>query len=169
MGRVKVRKKKVSPPPPKPIIPRVEFNVWGEIVGKQRARITSMGSYTPQKTVDKESEVRRSFLEKYWDTLARQYVLFQYCFPKGVPIRISITCFQAKKDYVSGEMNIKKPDLDNIVKLVCDALNKVLWNDDAQIVHIVARKFYRHDPGDENVLVEPSYMRIVVEEAKIEQ
>lgn len=39
-----------------------------------------------------------------------------------------------------------KPDLDNIVK-VLDALNGIVWRDDAQVVSIFARKLYAETPG----------------------
>ncbi len=34
------------------------------------------------------------------------------------------------------------PDLDNMVKFICDALNKVLWDDDSLIYEIHSRKIY---------------------------
>lgn len=37
---------------------------------------------------------------------------------------------------------IGKPDLDNYVKAVKDALTMIVWVDDSQIVDLVARKFY---------------------------
>ncbi|WP_153905122.1 RusA family crossover junction endodeoxyribonuclease, partial [Acinetobacter baumannii] len=39
-----------------------------------------------------------------------------------------------------------KPDVDNYVKGIKDALNKVIWKDDSQIVSIVAEKFYSQKP-----------------------
>jgi Holliday junction resolvase RusA-like endonuclease len=35
-----------------------------------------------------------------------------------------------------------KPDLDNLVKLLKDAGNKLVWMDDAIICQLTARKFY---------------------------
>lgn len=35
-----------------------------------------------------------------------------------------------------------KPDLDNVIKLVWDACNKVVWRDDAQVSSITAHKRY---------------------------
>jgi Holliday junction resolvase RusA-like endonuclease len=35
---------------------------------------------------------------------------------------------------------VRKPDLDNIQKLVCDALNGHAYKDDSQVVHVVAWK-----------------------------
>ena len=39
-----------------------------------------------------------------------------------------------------------KPDLDNVVKAVLDALNGVVYRDDAQVVNLVATKRYATEP-----------------------
>lgn len=41
----------------------------------------------------------------------------------------------------------KKPDLDNIVKALCDGMNGVAYADDAQIVQMSVRKVYSTTPG----------------------
>ncbi|MDR1647770.1 MAG: RusA family crossover junction endodeoxyribonuclease, partial [Zoogloeaceae bacterium] len=40
----------------------------------------------------------------------------------------------------------KRPDLDNVVKSVCDAMNGVVFRDDAQIVRLTAEKIYAECP-----------------------
>lgn len=40
----------------------------------------------------------------------------------------------------------KRPDLDNLEKLVFDALNDVVWRDDAQVWHVVKAKQYAVEP-----------------------
>ena len=40
----------------------------------------------------------------------------------------------------------KKPDLDNVIKAVLDALNGVAYKDDSRIVRIEARKEYSDSP-----------------------
>lgn len=48
---------------------------------------------------------------------------------------------------VQGEiMHIKKPDLDNLAKMVKDCANGILWRDDSQVVALVATKFYAEIP-----------------------
>ena len=42
---------------------------------------------------------------------------------------------------------IGKPDWDNLQKCVGDALNKIVWNDDSQIISSSFRKFYAAEPG----------------------
>ena len=37
----------------------------------------------------------------------------------------------------------KKPDIDNIIKAVLDALNGVAYKDDTQVVQVMATKKYR--------------------------
>jgi len=43
--------------------------------------------------------------------------------------------------------HIKKPDVDNLVKGVKDAMNKLCYNDDSQIVELRAKKIYSTIPG----------------------
>lgn len=43
----------------------------------------------------------------------------------------------------------KKPDLDNLVKWVKDCLNKIAWDDDAQVDSITATKRYDDVPRTE--------------------
>jgi Holliday junction resolvase RusA-like endonuclease len=46
----------------------------------------------------------------------------------------------------------RKPDLDNVVKLVCDALNGLAWDDDAQVCSVVAKRHWC-DPHEARVVV----------------
>lgn len=40
-----------------------------------------------------------------------------------------------------------KPDLDNMIKAVKDALNGIIWHDDSQVCNMLAQKQYRDVPG----------------------
>lgn len=40
----------------------------------------------------------------------------------------------------------KKPDMDNVVKVIADSLNQVAYKDDTQIVDCQCRKFYSESP-----------------------
>ena len=49
---------------------------------------------------------------------------------------------------LAGELHVmKKPDIDNIVKVVADALNGVAYKDDIQIVFVAAKKAYSAEEG----------------------
>lgn len=43
---------------------------------------------------------------------------------------------------------LKKPDLDNAVKLICDALNGLAYRDDAYIFSMAAWKRWQHRPDE---------------------
>ena len=54
------------------------------------------------------------------------------------------TCYDAAE---AGTLKpITKPDADNYLKTVCDALNGVVYHDDAQITDITIRKRYSSQP-----------------------
>lgn len=40
----------------------------------------------------------------------------------------------------------KKPDLDNVAKIVLDSLNGLAYKDDAAVVELVAEKYYSETP-----------------------
>jgi Holliday junction resolvase RusA-like endonuclease len=46
-----------------------------------------------------------------------------------------------------GIMPAVKPDIDNCIKGVFDALNKVAWNDDNQVVEVKSFKRYSYNPA----------------------
>ena len=94
---------------------------------------------TPDKTVLYENNILQSYL-----AAAGNPQLLQG------PIEISIDAYfqipksttkKVKKQIESGEVfPTKKPDADNIAKVVCDALNQVAYKDDTQVVKLVVSK-----------------------------
>lgn len=46
-----------------------------------------------------------------------------------------------------GKPHTSTPDLSNLIKLVEDALNNVVWRDDALIAKIISTKFYGSNPS----------------------
>ena len=65
------------------------------------------------------------------------------------PLRVTLMfgLSQAKSNRTS--YPVGTPDLDNLAKLFCDAMNKILWRDDAQIVELVISKFWALEAGTE--------------------
>jgi Holliday junction resolvase RusA-like endonuclease len=78
-------------------------------------------------------------------------------FAKGVPITVSIifgmpipASASKKRKAEMLEDHIKhtvKPDCDNLIKAILDALNGVAWYDDAQIVSLNVQKKYVETPN----------------------
>lgn len=50
---------------------------------------------------------------------------------------------------MDGRFCLKKPDIDNYVKLVCDALNGIAWEDDNEVAEVYAVKRYSNNPRTE--------------------
>lgn len=68
--------------------------------------------------------------------------------PTGQPVQLSVTAYFArpksmiwKKRPMPTVRHTKKPDLDNVVKAVADALNGLAFVDDSQIAEVEAAKF----------------------------
>ena len=106
---------------------------------KQAGRVVSM---TPNETVLYENLIKTSFLaseskQTFFDKEPLEMFITAY-----FPIPKSTT----KKDrQLIKERKLfptKKPDADNIAKVICDALNGVAYHDDTQIVKMEVRKVY---------------------------
>lgn len=129
---------------------KLKFSVLGESAGKGRPRFRNAGAfvqtYTPEKTVSYENLVRLEYRRQCND----------FKFPKDTPLDVRITAYYGipksvskKKAQLMRERKIrpmKKPDFDNIGKIVCDSLNDIAYHDDAQIVDAQVRKFFSDDP-----------------------
>lgn len=101
-------------------------------------------SYTPDKTVAYEELARQRFRQ--------QWPSEELPFPNKTPVGVTITaCFgipksaskKARAAMLGGQTYpTKKPDMDNVVKIVLDALNGFAWHDDAQVIDLHISKIY---------------------------
>lgn len=120
-----------------------DFVVEGKPTGKGRPRFRRMGNfvqtYTPASTAEYEKLVRIRFQNAGGIITDK-------------PVRIEIVAFFAppksarKRDKAEMLMNkilpTKKPDCDNIAKIVLDALNQIAYKDDSQVVELSVIKRY---------------------------
>lgn len=136
----------------------IEFEVPGEPMGKGRARTVRLKngmshSYTPDKTTSYESLIKLCFINAVGADFIPMTGIFQIdiqaymAAPANKPKQWKVL---ALLDRVI--MPTKKPDWDNIGKIVSDALNKIAYRDDAAIVDGRVRKFYSEYPRVEIVL-----------------
>lgn len=112
----------------------VSTTVYGEVLGKPRPRVTRHGVYVPKKFVECEkriADIFRAFVDEPTDDPVALRIVIQRPLPESKPKRIE------------SEPDAFTPDLDNVVKLVLDALNKVVYKDDKQVVSIQAEKLPR--------------------------
>lgn len=127
---------------------QIKITIPGAPAAKGRPKFRRIGSfvqaYTPTKTHKAEQFVAKCFKEQAG------------CFkmPDNGPICLSIEFFmpiptslsKKKQKELLGEKHLKRPDLDNLVKLVCDGLNGVAWKDDSCISSMVTTKQYSDNP-----------------------
>lgn len=126
------------------------FTIPGAPFGKQRPQHRGRQSFTPQKTVNYENMVLAYYKVKYGGGEGTAYFI-----PQHVPISIDVVAYFGIAKSTTREVNAlikggikrpcKVPDVDNILKIVCDALNKQAWHDDCAIVDAHIRKEFAID------------------------
>jgi len=104
----------------------VRFTVIGEPVSKERARVTSKGAYTPKRTVEAEKSVRAAYRAAQHPSMTSEPHL-------SGNIEAEMVFYLGTK---------RRRDLDNMAKLVLDALNKVAYEDDVQVHSKMSSKCY---------------------------
>lgn len=128
---------------------KITLTIPGEPKGKQRPKFFKkgkfQGTYTPKKTVTYEAYVKELFAIKY---------------PAFIPLDSALTIkiwagllipkSTSKKKEGMMKLGIikptKSPDVDNILKTVMDALEKLAYKNDSQICHVVIDKDYSERP-----------------------
>lgn len=125
-----------------------EFVIYGQPVAKGRPRVGKYSTYTPDKTVNYENLVKVSYIEKYRKTeLLEDDLIVTIKFYFQIPKRTSKKKRQAMLE--GKQMHNKRPDIDNCIKAIVDALNNIAYKDDNQIVEIHAYKYYSDQPRAE--------------------
>lgn len=133
------------------------FTIPGEPQGKGRPRVVRNGAftrtYTPEKTATYENLIKLEFQRQ----CSSQYI-------GDGPVSMRVICFyglagsdskrkrQAKLD--GAIRPTKKPDCDNVGKVVADSLNGIAYKDDAQIVSMTIDKFFAEIPRVEVTIEE---------------
>lgn len=135
----------------------ITLTIPGNPIGKGRPRVTRYGAYTPEKTKNYETLVQELFI-----------IAYPYHKPLEGPVEMLISAyFPIPKSYTKGkklaaEHNVirptKKPDVDNIQKIIGDALNGLAYKDDSQIVTSEIQKWYTSEgPRVEVIIKEVSH------------
>jgi Holliday junction resolvase RusA-like endonuclease len=126
----------------------IYFVVPGAPYGKGRPRASSRGGfvrlYTPAATMAYEAEIARlaEIARADWPVMATPMSL-RVIAHHPIPVSWSKKKQQAA---LAGDVIPGKPDLDNVAKAVLDALNGVIYDDDKQVIKLVAEKRYSFDP-----------------------
>lgn len=119
---------------------RARFKIIGQIVTKARPRAVSMGGfarvYTPQTTINYENLVKVSYQEQcgdfsFGDKPLNAHII-AYFLPPEAKRELAEYCLCCTN----------KKDVDNIAKTILDALNKVAYSDDNQVISLKVEKEY---------------------------
>ena len=125
----------------------IRFIIKGKPQGKGRPRFRRTGkfvsTYNPKSTTDYEKLVIESFKEQVtsdmskWNGKVRISIQAMFLPPKSLS--------KKQKQYLYGHPHLKKPDIDNISKIILDSLNGVAYKDDSQIYELSISKYYWDD------------------------
>ena len=117
----------------------IEFTVYGSPVPQGRPKFYRRGGhvgvYDPVKSKDWKSEVRWQAIENKVKILEGPLIMNLYFYlprPKSLPKKVL--------------HHTKKPDVDNLVKAIKDALRDICYHDDSQITQLFASKEYGTEP-----------------------
>jgi Holliday junction resolvase RusA-like endonuclease len=128
----------------------IRFTIHGEPQGKGRPKFSKRGNIaitrTPEKTVIYENLVRMEY--------QRQCGNFRFddddqlCMTVNAYYAIPKSASKAKKQAMLNGKTLptKKPDADNVLKVIADSLNQIAYRDDAQIVRAIINKRYALTP-----------------------
>lgn len=120
--------------------------VAGEPIGKGRPRLGRNGRvYTPDTTRKAEHTIASAWWSPVIDleTPVEVRVTAYYGRPQAHTLKSGQLSAAGKRAPVP----MKRPDLDNVVKLVLDALNGVAYRDDSQVLRFAAKREWATEQG----------------------
>lgn len=154
---------------------RVNFTIEGPPVGKARPRVTRTVTYTPAKTARYEDLVRYTAINSFKGVFDKDEpldvkIIAYFEIPKSLSKKRKALCL------ANQELPTKKPDADNVGKIIMDGMNpkmkrdkrlhkmvevmRGLYKDDRQVTKLLVVKRYaerprvevrvKRDMGDQN-------------------
>ncbi len=128
----------------------VRFKIMGEPVAKARPRFARAGkhvrTYTPEKTVNYETLVAVEYRRQCKDFRFgdRDMLGMRVDAYFGIP---KSTSKKRTRLMIAKKIRpIKRPDWDNVGKIIADALNDIAYRDDSQMVDSLISKYYSDVP-----------------------
>lgn len=123
----------------------VNIVVPGTPISKGRPKFRRIGNfvstYSPKKTMDYEKIVSNAAKiamgqQEPLETPLSLYLYISMPIPESYSKKRRVDCL------TGSEQHTKRPDIDNIYKLIGDSLNGIVYKDDSQIVNLHVRKLY---------------------------
>lgn len=114
-------------------------------------------TYTPKETHDAEKVISDEFKRENKEFVAPDKCPICLTVRFLMPVPSSLSKVK-QKTLLDEFYHLKRPDVDNLLKLVCDGLNGVAWKDDSDVFSIQAVKGYSIIPRTE---IEIKYLTLV--------
>lgn len=130
--------------------PFVTIRLDGPPRGKGRPRFGRRGSFVAVWTDKKTAAYEELLAAAGIDAMKREPPHLRALTVRieaGMPVPVSWSLKKQAAALAGDICHIGKPDFDNLAKCVGDALNKIVWKDDSQIIGCYFRKYYSVDPG----------------------
>ena len=134
-------------------MPTIDFTIYGDPKPKKRHRSRVIKSkfgksyamtYPDPGGVSEENYIKLAASQNFKESIITGAVELKLGFCFSVP-----KSYSKKKtdEALNGFLkHTKKPDLDNLIKAVKDALNGIVWHDDSQVFLVTAEKIYVERP-----------------------
>lgn len=126
----------------------MKFIIDGIPVGKGRPRFSSRGgfarAYSPSKTREYEEYVKACYKEQC--NIKPTSNALEICIDAYYPVPKATTKANRSEMLAGTQRPTKKPDADNIAKVIMDALNEAAYIDDKQVVDLHVKKWYAAMP-----------------------
>lgn len=121
---------------------RASFVIWGRPPPMARPKNGRGHTYSPSASSVNELRQELQLLVRNCERPGRQPTVFK------MGAKLS---FQA--DFMLARRPGRRPDIDNLLKFVLDALNKSVWHDDGQVREVVMRMYTEVAPEEECTVV----------------
>lgn len=126
---------------------QISFTIPGEPCAKGRPRFDRATGHarTPEKTSRYEQLVQLAYMQHVGQDVTLQgpikaHIRAYFTIPKS-------TSKRKRRQMLDGELHpTKKPDTDNLAKIVLDALNGIAYADDKDIVRLNVKKIWSEQP-----------------------
>ena len=134
----------------------IKLIIPGEVIPQLRPRFRRRGNYVqtydPAKCRDYKDYIRRLASECYKDKPLDGAVEVKILIHRHTPKSFGKTKMAMA---LAGALRpTTKPDIENLSKGILDALNGIVWRDDAQIVRLEVEKWYSDQPRAEVLVCE---------------
>lgn len=134
---------------------KLVFNIEPQSQLRPRAAYTRSHHivvYDPKRTHEYKQRLRQLAQTQYTQPALTTALKVDVSFFR--PVQKSLSAKERAKR-ISGEHRpVVKSDIDNYIKALFDSLNGVVWQDDKQIVDLIAHKYYSENPRIEIEVIE---------------